>query len=231
MSRVPSGPERSPAGCPRSPQPDAKARRLAPPTRRRFRVRPGSHRPRSWRRRTHSVGVLRRQLLEGCAAERAMRHLAARAGPRCDRRLARAPPDPSQARGRGRRTEKRPGPATPAPGECQSRQRPTLPRSCPRSTIGGGGLNYCVRHGNRCFPSPMTTGKSRPGATPARAAPGSSCQRTQPGPGICRAPRSLATPPSVFPSVGATTGRQLNTLQTAASRSDAEWRWSSLTAD
>ena len=43
----------------------------------------------------------------------------------------------------------------------KSRQRPTLPRSHPRSTIGGRGLNYRVRHGNGCFPSPMTTGKPK----------------------------------------------------------------------
>ena len=39
-----------------------------------------------------------------------------------------------------------------------SRQRPTLPRSCPRSTIGAGGLNFRVRDGNGCFPSAMVTG-------------------------------------------------------------------------
>ena len=39
-----------------------------------------------------------------------------------------------------------------------SRQRPTLPRSCPRSTIGAGGLNFRVRDGNGCFPSAMATG-------------------------------------------------------------------------
>ena len=40
-----------------------------------------------------------------------------------------------------------------------SRQRPTLPRSFPRSTIGGRGLNFRVRNGNGCDPSPMSTGK------------------------------------------------------------------------
>ena len=40
----------------------------------------------------------------------------------------------------------------------KSRQRPTLPqKNC--STIGAGGLNYCVRDGNRCDPSAITTGK------------------------------------------------------------------------
>jgi hypothetical protein len=40
-----------------------------------------------------------------------------------------------------------------------SRQGPTLPRSYPRSTIGGRELNFRVRNGNGCDPSPMTTGK------------------------------------------------------------------------
>ena len=40
-----------------------------------------------------------------------------------------------------------------------SRQRPTLPRSFPRSTIGGSRLNFRVRNGNGCDPAPMTTGK------------------------------------------------------------------------
>ena len=39
------------------------------------------------------------------------------------------------------------------------RQRPTLPGSYPPSTIGAGGLNYCVRNGNRCDPSAIATGK------------------------------------------------------------------------
>src|SRR5437588_11841991 len=39
------------------------------------------------------------------------------------------------------------------------RQRPTLPRSFPRSTIGGIRLNFRVRNGNGCDPDPMTTGK------------------------------------------------------------------------
>ena len=41
----------------------------------------------------------------------------------------------------------------------ESRQRPTLPRTCARSTIGGGRLNFRVRNGNGCDPAPMTTGK------------------------------------------------------------------------
>ena len=40
-----------------------------------------------------------------------------------------------------------------------SRRRATLPRSRPRSTIAAGGLNCCVRNGNRCGPSAITTGK------------------------------------------------------------------------
>ena len=48
------------------------------------------------------------------------------------------------------------------------RQRPTLPPSCPSSTIGGGGLNFRVRNGTGCDPSPMATGKvfSSAGGTP-----------------------------------------------------------------
>src|SRR6266513_3323128 len=37
------------------------------------------------------------------------------------------------------------------------RQRPTLPHSCPCSTIGGIRLNFRVRNGNGCDPDPMTT--------------------------------------------------------------------------
>ena len=40
-----------------------------------------------------------------------------------------------------------------------SRQRPTLPPSCPGSTIGAGGLNFRVRNGNGCDPSAIATGK------------------------------------------------------------------------
>ncbi len=44
------------------------------------------------------------------------------------------------------------------PENKKSRQCPTLPQKiC--STIGAGGLNYCVRDGNRCDPSAITTGK------------------------------------------------------------------------
>jgi hypothetical protein len=39
-----------------------------------------------------------------------------------------------------------------------SRQRPTLPGSCPPSTIGAGGLNFRVRDGNGCGPTAMVTG-------------------------------------------------------------------------
>ncbi len=41
------------------------------------------------------------------------------------------------------------------------RRRPTLPGRCQPSTIGAGGLNYCVRNGNRCGPSAFTTGKPK----------------------------------------------------------------------
>jgi hypothetical protein len=37
------------------------------------------------------------------------------------------------------------------------RQRPTLPPSCPGSTIGAGGLNFRVRDGTGCLPSAMAT--------------------------------------------------------------------------
>ncbi len=42
----------------------------------------------------------------------------------------------------------------------KSRQRPTLPPRYQGSTIGAGGLNFCVRNGNRCGPSAITTGKT-----------------------------------------------------------------------
>ena len=38
-----------------------------------------------------------------------------------------------------------------------TRRRPTLPVSCPTSTIGAGGLNCRVRYGNGCFPSAIVT--------------------------------------------------------------------------
>ena len=41
-----------------------------------------------------------------------------------------------------------------------SRQRPTLPGTGVPSTIGVGKLNFCVRDGNRCGLSAITTGKS-----------------------------------------------------------------------
>jgi hypothetical protein len=40
----------------------------------------------------------------------------------------------------------------------KTRQRPTLPLSCPSSTIGTSGLNFRVRNGNGCFPAVMVTG-------------------------------------------------------------------------
>ena len=39
------------------------------------------------------------------------------------------------------------------------RRLPTLPRSCPRSTISSRGLNFRVRDGNGCDPSDRATGK------------------------------------------------------------------------
>src|SRR5262249_6910745 len=57
----------------------------------------------------------------------------------------------------------------------QCRQRPTLPRSFPRSTIGGSRLNFRVRNGNGCDPAPVTTGKPAlvklPGAFKERVGP------------------------------------------------------------
>ena len=50
------------------------------------------------------------------------------------------------------------------------RQRPTLPRSYPRSTIGGSRLNFRVRNGNGCDPAPMTTGIGGPEAARVRSA-------------------------------------------------------------
>ena len=41
------------------------------------------------------------------------------------------------------------------------RQRPTLPHSYPCSTIGAGGLNFCVRDGNRCYSSAIATEKEK----------------------------------------------------------------------
>ena len=40
-----------------------------------------------------------------------------------------------------------------------SRRRPTLPPSCPGSTMGAGGLNFRVRNGNGCGPTAIATGK------------------------------------------------------------------------
>ena len=41
-----------------------------------------------------------------------------------------------------------------------SRRRPTLPPSCPGSTMGAGGLNDRVRNGNGCSPTAIATGKT-----------------------------------------------------------------------
>ena len=38
------------------------------------------------------------------------------------------------------------------------RHWPTLPTSCPVSTIGAGGLNFRIRNGNGCGPSANSTG-------------------------------------------------------------------------
>ena len=40
----------------------------------------------------------------------------------------------------------------------KTRQRPTLPPSCPGSTIGTSGLNFRVRNGNGCGPAVTVTG-------------------------------------------------------------------------
>ena len=40
-----------------------------------------------------------------------------------------------------------------------SRRRPTLPQGHPCSTMGAGGLNFCVRNGNRWDPTAVATGK------------------------------------------------------------------------
>jgi hypothetical protein len=40
----------------------------------------------------------------------------------------------------------------------KTRQFPTLPPSCPGSTIGTRGLNFRVRNGNGCDPSVMIAG-------------------------------------------------------------------------
>ncbi len=42
----------------------------------------------------------------------------------------------------------------------RSRRRPTLPHSCPCSTIGPEGLNFRVRDGNGCGPLGIATEKS-----------------------------------------------------------------------
>ena len=55
-----------------------------------------------------------------------------------------------------------------AKGVRRFRRRPTLPQGLPSSTIGAGGLNYCVRNGYRCDPSAITTETSvAPGRTGA----------------------------------------------------------------
>ena len=49
-------------------------------------------------------------------------------------------------------------PFGPAPVSRVPRRRPTLPLRRQSSTIGGRGLNFRVRNGAGCFPSPMATG-------------------------------------------------------------------------
>ena len=49
-------------------------------------------------------------------------------------------------------SEKKPSLESTKKGFKKFRQRPTLPHSYPCSTIGAGGLNFCVRDGNRCYP-------------------------------------------------------------------------------
>ena len=41
----------------------------------------------------------------------------------------------------------------------ESQQLATLPTDCSVSTIAGRGLNFRIRNGNGCCPSPMTTEK------------------------------------------------------------------------
>ena len=67
-------------------------------------------------------------------------------------------------RGTSRKSRRAAGPRPP-PGNLRdpewikkTRQRPTLPLSCPSSTIGTGGLNFRVRNGNGCFPAVMIAG-------------------------------------------------------------------------
>src|SRR2546428_14164983 len=48
-----------------------------------------------------------------------------------------------------------------APRGFYSRQRPSLPHSCPRSTIGPERLNFRVRDGNGCDPLGKVTGKPK----------------------------------------------------------------------
>ena len=42
-------------------------------------------------------------------------------------------------------------------GHLPNWRRPTLPGSCPPSTIGAERLNFCVRYGNRCSPLAIVT--------------------------------------------------------------------------
>ncbi len=45
-------------------------------------------------------------------------------------------------------------------GPFKNRRRPTLPQSCPCSTIGAERLNFRVRNGYGCFPLAIATEKS-----------------------------------------------------------------------
>ena len=65
-------------------------------------------------------------------------------------------------------------PARRGHSHCEIRRRPTLPGGLPPSTIGAGGLNCRVRHGNGCDPAALATGNllstwADPTRTPERA--------------------------------------------------------------
>ena len=71
------------------------------------------------------------------------------------------------------------------------RRRPTLPGGRPPSTIGAGGLNCCVRNGNRWDPSAIATGNlsnMKLYEVRARSIP---CYGTLPGPLLLLFPTKL----------------------------------------
>ena len=100
-------------------------------------------------------------------------------------------PRPRRGSCRYKKTGSRPCDLEPS---INTRQRPTLPHSYPCSTIGGRRLNFRVRNGNGCDPSPMTTGNMN-----------------QPTP-YTGAARHVANPrsPGIFSGARATTCRRLN---------------------